>query len=46
MPSPGCGGGPPHALTWMRERARYTLDFHSVFILRYCEDLECTNCLL
>lgn len=22
------------------------MDFHSVFILRYCEDLECTNCLL
>lgn len=33
-------------LTWILDRARYTLDFHSVFILRYCDDLEWTNCLL
>lgn len=32
--------------TWIRDRARYTLDFHSVFIFRYCDDLEWTNCLL
>lgn len=33
-------------LTWIRDRARYTLDFHSVFIFRYCDDFEWTNCLL
>ncbi|KAG7262127.1 hypothetical protein CRUP_018804 [Coryphaenoides rupestris] len=31
---------------WMRERAKYTLFFHSVLSRRYWEDLEWTNCLL